>query len=317
MDWPSFLTTHNIDYITAGPNTRKGEISIRCPWCGDDDPSEHLSISLSKDAFGCWRNTKHAGYKPTRLIAALLGCSFSHAQNIVQQYSAPDAGAFDDAMAMLQATAKPPQRPNALVGGLPSAFRQIKPAGLTGRFWHYLLQRGFDDVLALITEYKLLCCQTGRWKDRIILPLYQKQSLIGWTGRAIQPTTKAPRYLSSSEAIKHTIFNEDHLTDGGKTLYITEGPFDALKIDFYGKKFGSQATCLFGVNPTISQIAILHTILSSFEKVVILFDAEAFEAALSLHDSLSVKNVTIGSLPTGVKDPGELCPPQVEQFLKT
>jgi hypothetical protein len=315
MDWVAFLDAHDVAYITGGPNTRKGQISIQCPWCGTDDPSEHLSISLSKDAFGCWRNSQHSGRKPYSLVAALLGCSFSQARLTVQQFSAPDPATLDDVMTALGTPAVPVQQPFQ-AEGLPPEFRPIKPTGLTSRFWRYLEgpDRGFDNIPELIKRYDLLCCQTGRWKDRVIIPLYKDAELLGWTARAIQKTVNAPRYLSSSPAIKTILFNEDELLKGGEALYITEGPFDAIKVDYYGTEFGKRATCLFGVNPTASQIGALLPLLRRFTNVKILFDAEAFEAALHLSDWLSAKNVLIESLPPGVKDPGNLTRQQVQQL---
>lgn len=314
MEWIDFLEANNIPYTTSGPNTRKGQISIRCPWCGDDDPSEHLSISLTKDAFGCWRNAKHAGRKPYSLVAALLGCSFSQARLIVGQHSTPDPETLEQAIAALTGTPEAPQHTHKAPLGLPPKFRPIKPTGLTGRFWRYLGSRGFDDVGALVFDYDLMCCHTGRWKDRVILPLYRHRQLVGWTARAIQPTVNAPRYLSSSAAIKSTIFNEDVLQQGGKTLFITEGPFDALKVDFYGAVSDIRATCMFGVNPTTEQIAALKSLVPKFLQVKVLFDATAFDSAIQLSDWLSASNVIVRTLPKGVKDPGALTAAQVRML---
>jgi hypothetical protein len=314
MDWIQFLDANRIDYVTSGPNTRKGQISIKCPWCSEDDPSEHLSISLTKDAYGCWRNVKHAGRKPYSLVAILMGCSFTQAKTVVQQFSVPDPTTLDDVVNAFEnhtgasaIAAKPPE-------GLPPEFRQIKPTGLTSRFWRYLTARGFDDVPLLHRKYGLMCCQSGRWKDRVIIPLHQDRALLGWTARAIQPTVNAPRYLSSSPEIKNTVMLEDELSKGGKMLCVTEGPFDAMKVDFYGAKLGLRATCLFGVNPTISQISIIRAMARSFDSVKILFDAAAFEMALMLSDSLSLPNLTIANLPEGVKDPGALNAKQIRQM---
>jgi hypothetical protein len=314
MDWVAFLEANHIDFVTSGSNTRRGQISIRCPWCGPDDPSQHLSISLTKDAFGCWRNAKHAGRKPYSLVAALLGCSFSQARLIVGQHSAADPETLEQAIMALGGSAQPVQR-DELPSQLPPEFRQIKPTGLTGRFWRYLEGRGFDDVSTLIEQYDLLCCQHGRWKDRIIIPIQQSNGeLAGWTARAIQPTIHAPRYLSSSAAIKTVVFNEHDLRHGGETLFVTEGPFDAIKVDYYGAPHGHRATCTFGVNPTAGQLAALQALIPKYDKVRVLFDSEALGSALSLCDSLPGANVQIAMLPSGVKDPGLLTAKQVLQL---
>lgn len=310
MDWPTLFEAHGIPYVTSGPNTKRGNISIRCPWCGDDDPSEHLSISLSKDAYGCWRNTQHTGRKPYPLVAALLNCSFTQAKLIIQQFSMPDPESLEQAINALGEPIVATYKHNA-PQGLPGTFKPIKPVGLTRRFWHYLEGRGFDDVGKLVNRYGLLCAQTGEQKDRVILPLYSNGKLAGWTGRAIQRTINAPRYLSSGPAVKEIIFNEDNLT-GGRCLFIAEGPFDALKVDFYGHP-QIRATCLFGVNPTIPQISILRKVIPRFNYTAILFDAAATEQALSLREYLP-SGVDIATLPAGVKDPGELTKKQMLEY---
>ena len=307
MDWVAFLEAHGVDYVTSGPNTRRGQISIKCPFCGDDDPSEHLSISLTKDAYGCWRNTQHAGRKPFPLVAALLNCSFSQAKLVVQQFSAADPETFEDAITALGGAVSPVQQLE-LPPVLPPEFKAIKPTGLTRRFWRYLEGRGFADAQSLIDRYGLLCCQVDRWKDRVIIPIYSGGKLAGWTARAIQNTVSAPRYLTSSPEVKNTIFNEDELT-GGETLFITEGPFDALKVDFYGCP-KIRATCLYGVNPTMAQIGILRQVIKNYARVSILFDHEAQEQAMALRDYLPSK-VGIASLPKGVDDPGNLSQGQI------
>ncbi len=114
--------------------------------------------------------------------------------------------------------------------------------------------------------------------------------------------------MTSSSEVKNTIFNEDELV-GGETLFITEGPFDALKIDYYGYP-KIRATCLYGVNPTMAQIGILRQVIKNYARVGILFDHEAQEQAMALRDYLPSK-VGIASLPKGVDDPGNLSQGQI------
>ncbi len=316
MDWVGFLTDHDIAYVTRGPNTRRGQLSIKCPFCGEDDPSEHLSISLEKDAWGCWRNAEHCGRAPHTLMAALLGCGIGPARALAKAYTAADPEGIGQALAALTAT---PEAPKPMAGHevllYPPEFRPIKATGSTARFWQYLSRRHFDDVGDLCARYQLRCALTERWKDRVIIPFFDQRSLIGWTARAIQPTLEAPRYLSSSETVKKIIFNEDELMDGGKVLFITEGPFDALKIDYYGEPYHARATCGFGLLLSIDQVAILSKLRKRFKKVIILFDQGALEASFAALDWLQGPNVSIGSLPEGFKDPGELSRDDVEALV--
>lgn len=302
MDWVTLLEANAIPYVTRGPNTKRGEVSVRCPWCGPDDPSEHLSISLTAEKWGCWRNSEHRGKRPHRLIQALLNCSNHAASAIVGQYSSADPDDLDEALAMLTATSEPPKPDRQLV--MPDEFRWVGPLGPGNRFWQYLERRGFDDIQYLASHYRLRYASVGPYKDRIIFPLYQQGRLIGWTGRAIANAPEAPRYLSSGEAIKHTVFMEDGLLRGGNALFIVEGPFDALKLDFYGGPH-IRATCCFGTNASTEQVMLLRKLSKRFKHVVVLFDKGALGQAMQLQEQIG-HGATIQGLTAGVKDPGEM-----------
>src|SRR6266436_4570111 len=101
MQWEKFLTDYNIEFVTHGPNTKRGEVSVKCPWCGDDDPSQHLGISLEREAWGCHRNAQHRGKAPAWLIKALIDCTSTQAQLLVRQYGQSDPDGFEEAMAQL------------------------------------------------------------------------------------------------------------------------------------------------------------------------------------------------------------------------
>lgn len=308
MDWIGLLDSNSIEYVTRGSNTKRGEVSVRCPWCGEDDPSQHLGISLEHERWGCHRNATHRGKSPIRLIAALLNCSVNQARLIAVQYGAVDPAGFD-ALPALNLTSKAPTPIKAPLR-LPPEFRAISHFD---RFWHYLCHRGFDDAGGVIAEYHLKCAVTGRFKDRVIIPFYQDGQLIGWTGRAIINPVSAPRYLSSGAEVKKTVFNEDALRKGGELLFITEGPFDAIKVDFYGQELGARATCTFGTSMSMDQLSILAEL--PFKKKVVLFDHDAIEPMWTLGEWLN--ECFIGELPPGIKDPGDLDEKQVVELVRS
>lgn len=313
MQWEQFLSDNNIEYVTRGPNTKRGEVSIQCPWCGENDPSQHLGISLSGDNWGCHRDATHRGHSSVRLVAALLGCSYPQAKLIAGQYSVTDPSTLSDALTLLNATSEAP-KPIAGPVFMPPDFRPIKASGLTFKFYRYLQDRGFDYVERLVSIYNLRCCMTGQWKDRIIIPLTdRKDKLVAWTARALVSRPQAPRYLSTTDIVKKMVFNEFELLGGGELLFIVEGPFDALKIDYYGMLSGARATCVFGTSITIDQIAALNDLTKVFDKVVILLDPEAFAQSFDMNDWL---NAEIGELPKGVEDPGALTKEQVLDLVR-
>lgn len=311
MDWVTLLDDHHIPYVTRGPNTRRGEVSVRCPFCGEDDPSEHMGIVLEREAWGCHRNAQHRGKSPIKLIQALLGCSAAQARLVVAQYDAADPDGLDAALKALELQPTATAQTESVIE--PDEFASIRPEGPTKRFYWYLTYRGFDKPDEAIERYQLKCCTTGRWKDRLIIPVHHNGKLIAWTGRALQTPISAPRYLSTSEAIKTVIFNEDRLEAGGDILFITEGPFDAMKVDFYGHKHGALATATFGTSITTDQIASLRKAQRRFAKTVLLFDAGTAEIAFNMAEWLPES--IVGDLPDRVKDPGNMNQQQVKELI--
>jgi hypothetical protein len=313
MDWVQLLDDNSIPFVSRGPNTKRGEVSVHCPFCGDEDPSEHMGIALEREVWGCHRNGAHRGKSPYKLVQALLGCSFSQAKLVVSQYSHADPETLDQALLSLNAAPEGPEKaPERLQ--IPPEFKAVTDTGLRIRFYNYLQKRGFDDPIAVAEAYDLKCCLTGRWKDRLIIPIYQAGELVAWTGRALSNPHNAPRYLSTSDAIKRSIFNEDELRAGGNCLFVTEGPLDAIKVDFYAREYDARATCVFGTSITIDQISIIRQVMKNFTHTVLLLDPEAIESAFDTIEWLP--GTVMGTIPLGVEDPGALSKEQVIKIAR-
>lgn len=322
MDWKGFFEDYQIEYVTRGPNVKKGNLNIACPYCGDD-PSHHMGVSLSGKGYGCWRSANHVGKKPHSLIRALLNCSYNQANMIVNQYSMADPDDFDDLSKFMESenTVKKNANDHKELS-FPKDFKEIKSKGSTKRFYDYIMDRGFKDPIDVCKKYSICCATTGTWKDRIIFPIFKKKKLVSWTSRALGTPKKAPRYLALSEEqgglvnVFHTLWNLDKIRKGGKLLLIVEGPFDALKIDYYSNELGICATCTFGTSMSKEQAMILSEISKGFKKSILLYDSEATEAIFLAKSLLSHTNIECGFLPEGVEDPGEMNKKQVRKLLK-
>jgi hypothetical protein len=330
MDWEAFFRDHNIEYVTRGPNVKKGNVNISCPFCGED-PSHHMGVSLNGKGFGCWRSVTHAGKKPHNLIRALLNCSFNQAKIIAQQYSAADPESLDEALAALEGTMQPdkaPDKPRKL--WFPRDFRPIKSTGSTARFYNYIYNRGFGkDTKDVIKLYGLMCATTGRWKNRIIIPIYMDGELVSWTSRIIVKSTDAPRYLALGEEpaqgsgdpaglinVFHSLWNWDELQEGGDLLVVCEGPFDGLKVDFYAIELNSCATCTFGTAMSEEQAMLIAEVAKNFRKAVLLYDEGATEAIFLAKQLLEHTNVEVAFLPHDVEDPGDMTKKHVLNFIR-
>lgn len=317
--WIEFLHRHNIHYVEYGPNTKKGEISIKCPMCGDD-PSEHLGINPRTGLWACWRSASHRGRSPFRLIMALLHCSYARARIIVEQHAYTDPDEFEELTNIRKEITNP-----STALKLPNAFHPIGPKAT--RFTDYLQKRGFDSPIKVVDVYDLHYAVTGRWKDRIIFPIYLGGELVTWTGRAIVNPKMAGRYLTASPddenpaerallPITETVYQYDDLMQtGGDLLFFNEGPFDAIKIDYYGYHDYTRATCFFTANMSVSQHDMVSDLCKHFKKTRLLLDPEAIEQQFSIIDQLGRHGVRLSVLEPGIEDPGAMQQSQVLDLI--
>lgn len=308
FNWINLFQDNGIYYVTSGKNTGKHFISIKCPFCGEADKSQHLGCNLLGTNWTCWRDSAHRGATPERLLSALLGISRNAARLMVEAYTASN----DDFDTLLLRASQPNK---SIKPKLLPEFRSIEKYSITHKFWQYLYDRDFDDPDYLISNYNLKGCLEGRWKGRVIIPVYNEKQLIGWQGRSIKDYESIPKYLTSSDLVKKNIFNLQNLT-GGDVLFVCEGPFDALKIDYYGREMGLHATCTFGVNFTNDQIWQIMKISKRYNKIVALTDSDSAGIIGGFALSDSVPSLVFGSLPWNVKDPGKLTKTQVYKLRR-
>jgi hypothetical protein len=86
----------------------------------------------------------------------------------------------------------------------------------------YLLGRGMD-----IDWYNWMWSPAPGYKDRILVPFYQDDKIVGYTGRKI--TEGKPKYLTESQS--GYVFNLDRQHRDRQYIIVNEGQFDAIAID--------------------------------------------------------------------------------------
>lgn len=329
FDWKRFCNTHGVQYITKGPNTAHNHISIHCPFCGSADTSEHMGLSLDRKrpAWGCWRSRAHRGVSPVRLIVALLGCSEKHAKALVDQGSLPELDQFNKLFSKPEAESEEKDLEGLT---LPKTFRAFGTNNYSKRFEAYLEGRGFPDPLDVAQQYDLRYCLTGTYANRVILPIYYRDMLVGWTGRdttghatlrynTLTDDTEVARRQGFEPApinIKSLVLWQDYVELGGEGLLIVEGPLDALKVDYFNQQPGVVVTCLFG-KPTAPQLRTLSIAARKFGWVASALDPDAWADALpfiSELQDLSGKRVISAKI-EGAEDPGAMNEGQVQALV--
>lgn len=300
FDWIAFLNEYRVPFVERGPNINRTQIGIRCPYCGNADPSEHMAIHRSGGWWRCRRNNNHSGSTPHRLVMQLAACSFTQAQQIVGDQG--PARALDvDFAAQVRALA---QGPSAVAveepapRTFPAEFKPLTPRGAGRRFWDYLIDRHYTDeqLKVLSSDFGLHYATTGRYAYRVVVPVWTKQGLMSWTGRTIQQREEI-RYKSHSAMdypkddippianIHDLLLNEHDLDKGGDVLVVAEGPFDGMRLDFFGYP-QVRGTCLFSKSISRTQVAKLLNLSPLYHRKWVLLDEDAKMDALAIQSQL-------------------------------
>ena len=314
-----FLQQHHIPFIDRGPNVGRGNVNIHCPFCGGSDPSKHLGVHLETGKWGCWRDPDHRGNSFYTLVRALLRCSEEQAKEITKRYSQILVEADELAVMVEGLDSRNEVMEEKVVKPLefPQGVCFVREEGVGSRFFNFLRRRGFrkSDIPGLCDYYKLHGVLIGEWKDRLIIPFYIYDQLVGWAARAIAPTQIRYKVHPVGSQLKRVLFNYSRLLEGGEVLVIVEGPLDVLKVDYYGKDAGYRSVPILGTSASSRQIALLARVARKFDKILILLDQAAESQAFKLQSSLVSFNPKVVQLPEGVDDPGDLLPEVVVPFI--
>jgi hypothetical protein len=313
FDWTGFLDSRRIPYVTSGPNVSKGNIAIHCPFCGAADTSQHLSISLEGKGWSCWRKRgEHRGKSPVRLIAALLGCSFAQAADI----AGVRTHITEDFQSRVQAALRPQEAiPPSKLLRMPKSFIPFDQGTVLIRpFRNHIVQTRripWDAFLILGQLFDLRYCTEGKFAGRIIFPIRYRDRLVAWTGRSIRKgetlryRATDPEEDGGDNISDYILWYDELLKERANTIYVCEGPFDALKVWYLGQDHGIVSTCFFTSSPSARQIDRLYDVLARFRHRFLLLDQGTLSTAMRVQMQTTL-GLVVRHLPSNIKDPGEL-----------
>ena len=324
IDIRDLFDDHGVHYVTQGPNTKKGNISIKCPFCGSDDKSEHMGINLKTLAWGCWRNKSHRGRNMAYLLRILLRVPTAEAQRLLGLDSTPlDVEALDTLIAgeFFNDDEKTESTVTEIpLDGFRRFSREVRAMRASLRFIDYLKSRGFTrpEIFNMAKRYGLMYAIKGDYKGRIIIPVTMDDKVVTYTSRHIYPDGLRYKTLAADQSvmnIKDTVYNFDRAFRGGRVLFITEGPVDAWKLDYFGEQHMCHAVALYNMTIEPAQLYFLTVLSDVYDRVAFVLDADEDEAAQNAIDELSPfawnKGLDVVQLPKGVNDAGELNAKQV------
>jgi len=146
-----------------------------------------------------------------------------------------------------------------------------------------------------IIKYNIGYCATGKYRNRIIIPTYDKNgSLNYFTGRTFDPNN--PYKYMNPEASRDIVANE-HLINWEVPIVLCEGLFDSMAIK-------RNAIPLLGKN---LQSSLMKKIITSIvDKVYIALDKDAIKHSLKFCEKLMAEGKEVYLVDLQEKDPSDL-----------
>ena len=255
-----------------------------------------MGVKKDWSSWGCWRNSSHRGRNPAKLISALLRISFKEAYDILGMKQTPTGDDLSQAISKLTTNSSITQTKHV---DLPEGYKLVSD-DMPSRFVDYLHSRGYDNINRL-AKLGIGYSVTGQAANRIIFPIWgEKNQLHGWTARSIYQ--HRIRYLSSGPL--SVPFPYRYAMTGGKVLFIVEGPFDALRVNWLSGAVGYKAVCMYTKAMPNDCVMWLGKLAQQYQSTCLLLDSDApVTDALQLSDRLPFP-VKVANLKEG--DPGNI-----------
>lgn len=267
----------------------------RCPLCGDSkkNPTKkrfHLDYKNGHPIWHCFNCGQSGGFKS--LYCRILGITPEEADKRLYKFN------YDRMVNQLEKPKTPirtdPDRKTFNWILLDCVGPDLKVETLLYDHWIKLLE-DFRQVRQIPEEIKLYFAFKGRYKLRIIIPIFDGQDIIYFQGRRIPGSDTDPKY-KNPVAEKSTIIHNKDKFDRDRYIIVTEGLIDCAMI-------GNQGTTMLGVEAADEFIS---TLLSLTDKGVILAydndDAGMVALKKFIDGSNYRKRVKYFLMPSGYKE---------------
>lgn len=291
FDALNFFQDFGVRYVTEGTkHCQPSWIQTVCPFCAGN-PGWHLGYSENGDFFNCWRCGFHTNKE---VIRSLAGVGWEKAHDIWKEYQTHR-----------KVTKRSRDYNHAQSIKLPTGSDTLSP-----RHKRYLESRGFDPY-HIMSEWDVFGTgPVGKYKHRIIAPIYYNERLVSYQGRDI--TNKSNLKYKACK-IKNEVIHHKHILYGldkveGQKCILVEGITDAWRL-------GPGAVAGFGISMKSSQLLILT---ERFRKVFVMFDddPQAIKASETIAHDLAMAGINCEiCLIEG--DPGSLPQKEADQIAKS
>lgn len=270
--------------------TPSGWISFNCPMCSDKRGRGGIRIGGSKISYHCFNCPFRTGWTPTPFIgkrfitlAERMGAQPQQIQDtqlLLLQHRDELEGTDIETYAYLPQKIPTMEMPDDAVNILDIPEHPIA---------EYARERG------VYGKYPLFQLQEIEYKNRLVIPFFFNEEVVGWTGRHISKDQKL-RYLINMPQRGDYIFNVDRFIDPDREIAIlVEGVIDAILLDCMG---------LIGSEISEGQLALMKKLS---QRIIVCPDLDSPGSKL-MDQALELGlEVSIPTWHRSVDDPAKAC----------
>ena len=269
--------------LGTGKKTARGNVAYKCPHCNHHKPKLEVNFTENKEGnnpWHCW-------------VCGKKGKSI--------YYLLKAAGASQDKLSEARTYVKDvnyiPTETKVVSLKLPSEFIRLnQPNNNSIIYKHalaYLKRRGVQT--ADITKYNIGYCESGLYKNMIILPTYDKDGKLNYfVARSFEKDVFV-KYRNPQ--VSRDIIPNEHMVNWNIPIILCEGLFDAIAIK-------RNAIPLLG--KTIQSNLMKKIVTSVVDKIYIALDKDAIKQALHFCESLMAEGKEVYFVDMQDKDPSEM-----------
>ena len=278
---------HNI--LGRSKPSTKGNHAFHCPFCKHHKPK--LEVDPKAGVWHCW-TCNEKGRTPTSILRKLHASA--DAIREMRSYFPDGKGNIDDKTYVKVELPKEYKPLSTILTSLP--YRQAKS---------YITKRGVTEQD--IIKYGIGYCETGKYKNSIIIPSYDKNGSINYFISRSYEKDPGRKYNAPS-CNKNDLIGLEYFINWKVPVILCEGIFDAIALK-------RNAIPLFG--KTIPKSLMLKLVESDVKTVYLALDKDALKEAINYSQQLLNLGKDVYLIELQGKDPSDIGFEEVTKYLHT
>ncbi len=270
------------ELLKKGKVTKKGEVLFYCPVC--NHRKRKLSVNINSGRWHCWVCEGSLDVKGKTLRTLFTKFNASQQQ-------------FLELRDLTNDTIFIPKDKTQKIIQLPKDFIPLREKSTSIFYRHaynYIIKTrklSFDDIL----KYNIGYCEDGKYRNRVILPSYDKDGKLNYfTARSYQPGNPMP-YLNPPYS--KDIIGFEFFINWNLPIILAEGVFDAMAIK-------RNVIPLFG--KTIQEKIKIAIAKNNVQNIYIALDGDALKNALKVAERYMNENLNVYLIELKHEDPSDL-----------